>query len=205
MTGHHVRIAPFDAARHAEALWDSFGGPAINRRIRYFGWPDLGDAVALARHIEGFASGRGWSTGVIVVGERPVGMASYMREDAANGVVEIGAIAHSEALARSPAATEAHHLLMGHAFALGYRRYEWKCDDANEASKRAALRLGFRYEGTFRQHLVKRGRNRDTAWFSVLDGEWPRLDAAFQAWLAPANFDAAGMQGRSLAAMRDRA
>lgn len=198
LRGRTVRIEPFDGGRHAQGLWSAFGGGAINERIRWFGWPVLADAEALTQMLDGFARREGWSTAVMLGDDRPVGMASYMREDAANGVVEIGAIAHSDALARTAAATEAHYLLMGHAFALGYRRYEWKCDDANDASKRAALRLGFAHEGTFRQHQVKHGRNRDTAWFSILDREWPERRERFERWLDPANFDGAGRQSAAL-------
>lgn len=189
-----MRIEPLDATQHAQALWDAFDGKAINERIRWFGWPMLFTPDELMQKLDGFAQNGGWSTAVMVVANQPVGMASYMREDAPNGVVEIGAIAHASALARTVAATEAHYLLMGHAFALGYRRYEWKCDNANEPSKRAAARLGFTYEGIFRQHSVRHGHNHDTAWFSVLDHEWPKLKEGFEHWLDPGNFDAAGNQ-----------
>lgn len=196
--GRTVRIEPLDATRHAEALWDAFGGQAINERIRWFGWPMLFTVDELMQKLDGVAQSGGWSTAVMVVAGQPVGMASYMREDAPNGVVEIGAIAHSSALAMTTAATEAHYLLMGHAFALGYRRYEWKCDNANEPSKRAALRLGFTYEGIFRQHSVRHGHNHDTAWFSVLDHEWPEREEGFERWLDPANFDGTGKQRHPL-------
>ena len=202
MNGRHVAIEPFDAM-HAAGLWEAFGGEAMNERIRWFGWPQMEDAGHLATLLEGFAARDGWSTAVFIVGGAPAGMASYMREDAANGVVETGAIALSARMERSAAATEGHWLMMRHAFGLGYRRYEWKCDDANEASKAAAKRLGFTYEGTFRQHQVKHGRNRNTAWFSMLDHEWPLVDAAIRAWLDPSNMDAQGRQRRKLGAIRE--
>ena len=203
MAGRFGRIVPFDGAAHGEALWSAFGGAALNGRISYFGWPDLASADDLVARLELMNTSGGWSTGTMLVDDRPVGFASYMREDADHGVVEIGGIAHAEAMARTPWSTEAHWLLMRHAFSLGYRRYEWKCDAANAASRRAAARLGFVAEGVFRQHMVTaRGRNRDTAWFSVTDGEWPLLRAAFEAWLAPVNFDADGRQVRSLEAVR---
>ena len=201
-SGDHVAIAPFDAGLHARGLWEALGGARTNERIRYFGWGPLASHDDLAAAIEGFETREGWSTGVFLVGGRVAGMASYMREDAASGSVEIGAIAHGHAMARSPASTEAHAMLMRHAFGLGYRRYEWKCDAANTPSMRAARRLGFTHEGTFRQHLVRQGRNRDTAWFSVLDSEWPRLDLAFAAWLSPENLTENG-QARSLEAVRE--
>lgn len=198
LEGRTVRIEPLDATRHAVALWDAFGGKAINERIRWFGWPMLLSSDELIQKLDSFAQGGGWSTAVMIVSGQAVGMASYMREDALNGVTEIGAIAHAPALARTVAATEAHYLLMGHAFALGYRRYEWKCDNANEPSKQAAARLGFTYEGIFRQHSVRHGHNHDTAWFSVLDHEWPDRKEGFERWLNPDNFDEAGNQRQSL-------
>ena len=120
----------------------------------------------------------------------PVGIATYLRIDHANGTAEVGYISYGSALQRTTAATEAMYLMAAHAFdVVGVRRYEWKCDSLNEPSRRAAARLGFTYEGTFRQAVVTKGRNRDTAWFAITDDEWPRLRAAFEAWLDPANFD----------------
>lgn len=130
---------------------------------------------------------RGWS-----------GVASLMRIDRTNGVIEIGNIAFSPGLQRSRAATEAIHLMIDHAFAEGFRRVEWKCNAENAPSRTAAMRYGFTYEGTFRQHMVVKGANRDTAWFAIVDGDWPRLRAAHLAWLAASNFDAEGRQMRSL-------
>lgn len=200
LLGRHVRLAPFQANLHAAGLWSAFGGTALNDRVHWFAWPDMQGPEDLARILASKAKSDGWSSNVMLVDEHPVGMASYMRENAAHGVVEIGAVAHAPELARSIAATEAHFLLMRHAFALGYRRYEWKCDNANAASKRAALRLGFTHEGLFRQHMVSNGRNRDTAWFSILDHEWPARESAFEHWLDPANFDENGIQRTALAA-----
>jgi RimJ/RimL family protein N-acetyltransferase len=126
---------------------------------------------------------------------RAVGLASYLRIDPANGVIEVGNLQFSPALQKSILATEAMYLMMRRAFTeLGYRRYEWKCDRLNSPSMAAARRFGFAYEGTFRQAVVYKGRNRDTAWFSILDREWPMLSAAFEQWLAPDNFDADGQQ-----------
>ncbi|MEL7183862.1 MAG: GNAT family protein, partial [Pseudomonadota bacterium] len=126
------------------------------------------------------------------------GVAAYLRMDRANGVVEIGCIVLSPALQRTRAATEALHLMIAAAFDGGVRRVEWKCNAENAASRRAALRLGFTYEGTFRQHMVVKGRNRDTAWFALLDRDWPLIAAKHQAWLAPGNFDAQGRQRTAL-------
>jgi RimJ/RimL family protein N-acetyltransferase len=127
------------------------------------------------------------------------GYASYMRIDPAHGVVEVGNILLSPALQRTTAATEAMYLMAGHVFEeLGFRRYEWKCNALNVPSRRAAERLGFTFEGIFRQHMVVKGQNRDTAWFSMLDSEWPERKLAFEAWLEPDNFDATGRQKKSL-------
>jgi RimJ/RimL family protein N-acetyltransferase len=126
-------------------------------------------------------------------------VASYLRIDPANGTIEVGHIAYSPALQRTRAATEAMHLMMQRAFTLGYRRYEWKCDALNAPSRAAAQRFGFSYEGVFRQATVYKGRNRDSAWYAAIDGEWPALDAAFRRWLDPANFDSEGRQRLRLA------
>jgi RimJ/RimL family protein N-acetyltransferase len=132
------------------------------------------------------------------------GWASFMRIKPQHGVIEVGNVVFSPMLQRSRAATEAMYLMASHIFdRLGYRRYEWKCNAENAASRRAAQRLGFTFEGIFRQHMVTKGRNRDTAWFSMLDEEWPGRKRAFEAWLDPANFDADGKQRRSLTQIRD--
>jgi RimJ/RimL family protein N-acetyltransferase len=131
-------------------------------------------------------------------GEPPAGFGSYLRIAPEAGSIEVGFLSFSPRLQRSVAATEAMYLMMRWAFEAGYRRYEWKCNALNLASRRAAQRLGFSYEGVFRQAAVVKGRNRDTAWFAVIDAEWPRLRQAFEAWLAPGNFDAEGVQKVSL-------
>jgi RimJ/RimL family protein N-acetyltransferase len=125
---------------------------------------------------------------------RALGVAAYMRIAAASGAIEVGHVHFSPLLQRARGATEAMYLMMQRAFALGYRRYEWKCDALNAPSRAAALRLGFSYEGIFRQATVYKGRNRDTAWFATIDADWPALAPAFEAWLNPANFDEAGRQ-----------
>jgi RimJ/RimL family protein N-acetyltransferase len=135
--------------------------------------------------------------------DRPVGQASYLRIEPGDGVIEIGHLAFGPALQRTPGATEAVFLLARHAFdELGYRRLEWKCNALNARSRAAAERLGFTFEGVFRQHMVVKGRNRDTAWYAIVDGDWPALRAAFETWLAPGNFDEAGRQRRRLGALR---
>ncbi len=129
------------------------------------------------------------------------GVASYLRIDPANGTIEVGHINYSPLLQRTPAATEAMYLMMKRAFDLGYRRYEWKCNALNAPSRAAARRLGFSFEGVFRQAAVVKGRNRDTAWYSVIDGEWPALREAFRRWLDPSNFDAEGRQRTPLSVL----
>lgn len=127
-----------------------------------------------------------------------LGLASYLRIDPKSGTIEVGHIAYSPPLQKTLVATEAMYLLMRNAFALGYRRYEWKCDALNQASCKAASRLGFSYEGCFRQATHYKGRNRDTAWFSVIDKDWPQLQSAFEQWLSSGNFDSQGQQKSSL-------
>jgi RimJ/RimL family protein N-acetyltransferase len=133
---------------------------------------------------------------------RAGGVASYMRITPDHGVIEVGYIHYSPTIQRTAAATEAMYLMMRSAFELGYRRYEWKCDSLNAASRAAALRLGFTYEGTFRQAIVYKGRSRDTAWFAITDRDWPTISGAFERWLARDNFTADGRQVRSLADCR---
>jgi RimJ/RimL family protein N-acetyltransferase len=128
----------------------------------------------------------------------PSGVASYLRIDTTIGVIEVGHINFSPRMQRTAMGTEAIFLMMRNVFDLGYRRYEWKCDALNAKSRRAALRFGFQYEGTFRQATIYKGRNRDTAWFSIIDKDWPRLHAAFEQWLDPSNFDEHGRQSRRL-------
>ena len=135
---------------------------------------------------------------------QPLGFASYLRIFPDSGSIEVGHIHYSPRLQRSPTATEAMYLMMKTAFELGYRRYEWKCNDLNAPSHRAALRLGFTFEGIFRQHMIIKGRNRDTAWYSMLDTEWPKRKDSFERWLDPSNFDADGRQRVGLAAFIGR-
>ncbi|HYN68490.1 MAG TPA: GNAT family protein [Ornithinibacter sp.] len=142
----------------------------------------------------------GWVSYAVVVQGRAAGVLSLMRIDPANGSIEIGAVIYGSALMRTVASTEAQRLLMGHVLDdLRYRRLEWKCNALNAPSRAAALRLGYTFEGVFRQAMVVKGRNRDTAWFSMLDSEWPAVRARLDAWLDPANFDEVGRQRRRLA------
>lgn len=204
LEGRFVRIEPYERDRHLRALWNAFGGMGINPLLKYFTQDDFSGIEDFDAWSEAVIRS-GWVREVIVdkASGEVVGMAHYMRPDPANGVVEIGGIAHGPAMSATPLSTEAQYLLARHVFEdLGYRRYEWKCHNDNEASKRTARRLGFTFEGVFRQHMLSKRANRDTAWFSIIDGEWPLLEKAFEAWLAPDNFDAEGQQRRRLEDIR---
>ena len=204
LAGRTVVLEAFDANRHGPALWQALGGDGgANSLIRYF--PDApyrdGNHFAAAYA----ARQADWHTMVMVdvAFGIPRGMASLMRIRPEHGSVEVGAVAHGHAMARTPIATEAHYLLARHVFEdLGYRRYEWKLNNENAPSHRAALRLGFTFEGVFRQDMVTHGMNRDTAWYSMLDHEWPDRKAAMEAWLSPENFDDAGNQIAPLKTLR---
>ncbi len=194
-TGTWCGIAPI-APAHAPALqaaWDSDG-------FTYLPYGPFDDACAVAAWGAGFLP-----TGVqmfsVLTNGRPVGVLSYLRINPPVGTIEIGHIHFGRDLVRTPAATEAVYLLAARAFDQGYRRLEWKCDAANAASCRAAVRLGFRPEGIHRQAAVVKDRNRDTAWFSILDSEWPAVRDATQRWLMPENFDASGRQKAALSQM----
>lgn len=203
--GAFVRIEHFDRRRHAEALFAGLCGEEDHGFWRYIPDRRPNDAADLAAQFKAFETNRNWRVMALQSRRDPfgVGVAAYMRIRPEHGSVEVGSIILSRALQRTAAATEAMCLMARHAFEdLGYRRYEWKCDARNAPSRAAALRLGFVYEGTFRNDMVVRGENRDTAWFSITDAEWPRVKAGFEAWLAPENFDDQGEQRRSLAACR---
>jgi RimJ/RimL family protein N-acetyltransferase len=153
--------------------------------------------------MERYCSGKDPLFYVIIdqVGGKPLGVASYLRIDCSNGSIEVGHINFSPLLQRTPAATESMYLMMDHAFALGYRRYEWKCDGLNQPSRTAAQRLGLSFEGTFRQACVVKGRNRDTAWYAATDRDWPSINSALRRWLDPSNFDQQGKQRIRLSAL----
>ena len=189
-----------DPARHATDLYTAFAA-ADDSMWSYLSWGPFASVEAVGDYLESIAAPDDQLAHAVVDrdSDRAVGLASYLSISPAHGVIEVGSIAYAPILQRTIAATEAMYLMMRRAFdELGYRRYEWKCDVHNARSRTAAGRLGFRFEGIFRQHRVVRGRNRDTAWFAVLDGEWPALRAAMEQWLAPENFDSAGNQRRAL-------
>jgi RimJ/RimL family protein N-acetyltransferase len=207
MTGRFCRVEPLDPRRHAADLFRAFAADPDGRMWRYMAYGPFATEGAYRDWLESSAGGRDPLFHAIVdlrTG-RAAGVAAWLRIDPANGVLELGHIALSPGLQRTAAATEAVWLMLRRAFTgLGYRRCEWKCDALNAASCHAARRFGFSYEGTFRQAAVYKGRNRDTAWFAIIDKDWPELDRAFRAWLDPANFDATGRQRDSLAKLRER-
>jgi RimJ/RimL family protein N-acetyltransferase len=200
--GDSVVLEPLDVARHGEDLyastagadstWDYLPYGPFSARREFMGW------------LEQRAPIDDPLTFTIIDSEANAarGLASLMRIVPEHGVIEIGHIWLSPSLQRTRQATEAIYLMSRYAFDLGNRRYEWKCNAENTASRRAAERYGFTFEGVFRQHMVVKGRNRDTAWYSITDAEWPARRAAMEAWLAPDNFDARGIQRRSLVQIR---
>jgi RimJ/RimL family protein N-acetyltransferase len=203
LDGASVTLEPVDPARHARALYSaSDGAPAI---WDYLAYGPFESQEAFTVWLEARAVSDDPLFYALVDGGAGTaqGMASYLRMDLQNGVIEIGHIWFAPVMQRTRQATEAIFVLARHAFDdLGYRRLEWKCDSLNAPSRRAAERFGFVYEGVFRQHMVIKGRNRDTAWYAMTDGDWPLRRAAFEAWLAPDNFDQAGRQRQSLATLR---
>lgn len=192
MTGRYCRLEPLEP-RHARELWDAYAHDTEHRNWTYL---INGPYTTFADYQEWFDRARTSTDPLFfaVVTTSAVGVAAYLRIAPQSGSIEVGHINFSPLLQRTPAATEAMYLMMKRAFELGYRRYEWKCDALNEPSRRAAERLGLKYEGIFRQATVYKGRNRDSAWYAAIDKEWPDLRAAFERWLAPENFDANGAQ-----------
>ncbi len=208
MAGRFATVEPLDPDRHAAELFEANSEDREGRLWTYY---NFGPFARLAEY-------RAWLDAACANPDRlyhairdnargrAVGVAVYQNGVPAMGTIEIGGLVFSPRLQRRPAATEAMYLMMRRVFdELGYRRYEWKCDSLNRPSRAAAVRLGFQYEGLFRQAMITRGRNRDTAWFSVIDRDWPALRAAFERWLDPGNFDAAGRQRRSLASFQSEA
>lgn len=201
MEGRWARLEVFSVEAHASGLFAAFSEDRVGDLWRFRDVGPFADEGAFTAHARAAMTGddplffviRDAADGLVL------GSAAFMRIVPLHGVIEVGTIGYSPRLKRTRLATEAMFLMARRAFdELGYRRYEWKCDDRNEASKRAAVRLGFRHEGVFRNHMVVKGRNRDTAWFAMTDGDWPAAKAALETWLAPGNFDAAGRQKAGL-------
>lgn len=202
LNGRYARLEPLETARHGEALWSATRKPAEGERFRYLFEEPPADRAVFAAWLEKVSISTDPLFFAVVdkQSDRAEGRQALLRMDSTHGVIEVGHIWWGTAIARTRVATEALYLFARHVFeTLGYRRLEWKCNDLNEPSKRAARRFGFRFEGVFRHHMVVKGQNRDTAWFAMLDADWPRLKAGYETWLQPGNFDEAGQQRGRLA------
>lgn len=190
LTGRFCRIEPLSVERHGADLYAANSLDTEGRLWTYMAYGPFVDMAAYVTWLTRACQSTDPLFHAIVdaATNKAVGVASYLRIDPTNGVIEVGGLVFSPLLQRTPAATEAMFLMMQNAFALGYRRYEWKCDSLNAPSRAAAQRLGFSYEGLFRQAIIYKGRSRDTAWYAIIDQEWPALQAAYTQWLAPENF-----------------
>lgn len=200
MDGKFCRLEPLDPLRHAEDLFAANSLDVEGKNWRYLFYGPFDDLKSYCAWLEQTCCGDDPQFFAIIDKNKKqaVGVASYLRIQPEIGCIEVGHINYSPLLQRKPAATEAMYLMMKSIFDLGYRRYEWKCNSLNEASCAAAKRLGFTFEGIFRQATISKGRNRDTAWYSIIDKEWPKLQNAFEQWLNPENFDEFGKQRKSL-------
>jgi RimJ/RimL family protein N-acetyltransferase len=203
LQGRYCRLEPLSVDRHAAELWTAQSLDETRANWTYLPYGPFESAAAYRDwlSVQEKAVDPFFFAVVATSSNRAVGVAAYLRIEAPVGSIEVGHLYFSPLLQRTPAATEAMYLMMRQAFDWGYRRYEWKCDSLNAASRRAAQRFGFSFEGIFRQARVVKGRNRDTAWFSVIDGEWPALCAAYEQWLMPDNFDSDGKQQLSLSSL----
>ena len=207
LTGRHVTLTALDPDAHAKALYDGSHGPEVDGLWRYLFDGPFESLESFTASLARKAKSRDPLYFAIIdnASGDAVGYASFMRIEPDHRVIEVGSILYTRRLQRTAGGTEAMYLMAREAFeSLRYRRYEWKCNQFNDASLRAAERLGFMFEGAFRQHMIVKGRSRDTAWFSMLDSEWPKAKRAFEAWLAPSNFDANGQQREKLAEIRSR-
>lgn len=201
VAGRYCQVLPVDVERDARQLFEAYATAPDFRAWTYLPASGFSEFAAYRDHLAGYAAGADpmHHTIIELAHGRAVGTAALMRIDPANGVIEVGHITYSPLLQKTRAGTEAMYLLMRRVFdELGYRRYEWKCDSLNAPSRAAALRYGFRFEGIFRKAAVYKGRNRDTAWFSIVDDDWPAIRQAFESWLDPENFDGQGRQRRPL-------
>ena len=208
LKGRWITLVPLDAAAHAEALYEGSNGDAAREAV----WTYLFDGPYTSldefrANLEAKARSTDPLFFAVIDNSsgRALGYQTLMRIDAANRVIEVGNIMYTPAMQRTAGATEAQYLFARYVFdELGYRRYEWKCNALNAPSRRAAKRFGFTFEGIFRQHMIVKGRNRDTAWFAMLDSEWPARKAAYERWLAPDNFDSDGRQKVALSTLMPR-
>lgn len=203
--GRFVRLEPLSADRHGQDLFEASSVPDALERFRYLGELPPKSLDEFRPWLEKAEASRDPLYFAVIDKKsgKVAGRQTYLRTDAANGVTEIGHIYWGPLISQTPATTEALYLFARHVFDdLGYRRFEWKCNNNNEPSKRAALRYGFQFEGIFRKHMIIKGKNRDTAWYAMTDDDWKVARPAFEAWLSPTNFDAQGQQIRMLASLR---
>ena len=201
LDGCYCRLEPIDAPKHGEELFEASSVSDAAERFRWLSEYPPGNRGELQPWLDKSQASEDplFFAVVDTSSGKAAGRQALMRIDTAHGVIEVGHIYWGPLISRRPAATEALYLFADYIFdELGYRRFEWKCHNMNEPSKRAAARFGFKFEGIFRQHVVFKGGNRDTAWFSIIDGEWPALRSAYRAWLDPANFETSGRQKRRL-------
>lgn len=198
MSGIYCRLEPLAVEKHATELFDAYTLDEEGRLWTYLPYGPFATFHEYKSWLENICAGSDplFFAVIDTKSNRAVGVASYLRIDPANGSIEVGHLCYSPLMQKTVIATEAMFLMMGHVFELGYRRYEWKCNSLNEPSRKAAQRLGFSYEGTFRQAAVIKGRNRDTSWYSIIDTEWPALKTAYSAWLNPDNFAEGGQKIR---------
>ncbi|WBG90513.1 GNAT family N-acetyltransferase [Pantoea piersonii] len=205
LEGRYCRLEPLSLAQHSDDLFAAWALAQDGRDWTYLFAGPFNDRAEWLSYMQQMENSRDPLHFAVVDREsgRAVGTLALMRIVPEHGVIEVGHVAFSPPLKQTRQATEAHYLLMRYAFEqLGYRRYEWKCDSLNAPSRRAAARLGFQYEGEFRQAIVYRGRTRDTSWFSIIDGEWPQVKRGFERWLAVENFDAGQKQRERLETLR---
>ena len=205
LEGQYGRLRPLGPARDGERLYTGSHGADAEALWAYLFTGPYPLRSDFDQHLATIAASTSdpvyWA--IADRDDHAVGWLSLMRIDPRHRVIEVGSILYTPAMQRTPLATEAQYLLARYIFeTLGYRRYEWKCNDLNAPSRRAAVRFGFTYEGTFRQHMIVKGRSRDTAWYAMLDHQWPDCKESFERWLAPGNFDADGRQRATLAAIR---
>lgn len=200
LNGKYCRLEPTDSERHSQALYQAFVKDTDGFNWTYLPYGPFQDFASFDIWLRGVANGDDpmFQTIVDLRAQTIVGIASYLRINPNDGVIEVGHIHYSPLMQRTTIATEAMYLMMKQVFELGYRRYEWKCDALNAPSRAAAMRLGFKFEGVFQQLTMYKGRNRDTAWFAIIDKDWHAMQTAYQAWLSADNFDTAGKQLRSL-------
>ncbi len=200
LQGQHCRVEPLNIDRHVPALFNAFKIDTQNKMWTYLPYgPFISvDEYRELLEILTAKTDQQFYAVIDLKTQQAVGVTAYLRINPCAASIEVGHLSYSPLLQKTVMATESMFLMMRKIFEAGYRRYEWKCDSLNKASRASALRLGFQFEGIFRQALIVKGRNRDTAWFSIIDSEWPRIETRFEAWLSDSNFDVNGQQCKAL-------